>query len=66
MNVNLSELGKIVREMESDAKSKSNYNRAAADIVKQGVMDKAQAKTMGLGAISGPKVITPRPLGGIL
>ena len=43
---NLSEIGKIVREMHKDYTSAPNYNAAAAEIVKQGAADKLAARYM--------------------
>lgn len=46
MNIkpNLGEIGKIVREMNTKQTSLPNYNAAAAEIVKQGVTDKNNAR----------------------
>jgi hypothetical protein len=45
---NLSEIGKIVREMQADADAKhkaaNEFNQKGADIVKQGIEDKQRAK----------------------
>jgi hypothetical protein len=41
---NVSEIEKIVKEMTTDYKSAPNYNAAAAEIVKQGVIDRHNAK----------------------
>ena len=38
--VNLAEIGKIVREMQSNVKTNPAYNAQAAEIVRQGVEDK--------------------------
>lgn len=61
---NLSEIGKIVREMTTDSTQAPGYNAAAAEIVKQGVIDKAQARlgyqtvlTRPLDRISPPKTL---------
>jgi hypothetical protein len=46
MNIkpDLSEIGKIVRDMTTDYKAAPNYNAAAAEIVKQGTEDKLRAR----------------------
>jgi len=41
---NLPEIGKIVREMTTDYTTSPGYNAAAAEIVKQGVIDKKNAR----------------------
>ena len=41
---NLSEIGKIVKDMTTDYTTAPNYNAAAAAIVKQGVIDKTNAR----------------------
>ncbi len=40
----LSEIGKIVREMTTDITTSPGYNAAAAEIVRQGVVDKKNAR----------------------
>lgn len=61
---NLPEIGKIVRSMTTDYTTAPNYNAAAADIVKQGVIDKQNAQynyqtvlTKPLGRIVPPKTL---------
>ncbi len=44
MKPNLAEIGKIVREMQPNAKNTPGYNEAAAKIVQAGVADKLAAK----------------------
>lgn len=44
MKPNLSEIGKIVREMTAEPKVPANYNAAAAKIVQQGIENKNNAK----------------------
>jgi hypothetical protein len=63
-NPNISEIGKIVREMTKDVTSAPNYNAAAADIVKQGIIDKTNARlgyqtvlTKPLGRVTPPKTL---------
>jgi len=63
-NPNISEIGKIVREMTKDVTSAPNYNAAAAEIVKQGIIDKTNARlgyqtvlTKPLGRITPPKTL---------
>lgn len=43
-NVNTEEIGKIVRDMTTDVTKQPNYNAVAADIVRQGIVDKNNAK----------------------
>ncbi len=38
--VNTEELGKVIRDMQSDVTKQPNYNVMAADIVKQGINQK--------------------------
>ena len=64
INPNISEIGKIVRDMTKDVTSAPNYNAAAADIVKQGIVDKTNARlgyqtvlTKPLGRITPPKTL---------
>jgi selenophosphate synthase len=64
INPNISEIGKIVREMTKDVTSAPNYNAAAADIVKQGIVDKNNARlgyqtvlTKPLGRVTPPKTL---------
>jgi hypothetical protein len=64
INPNISEIGKIVREMTKDVTSAPNYNAAAAEIVKQGIIDKTNARlgyqtvlTKPLGRITPPKTL---------
>jgi hypothetical protein len=64
INPNISEIGKIVREMTKDVTSAPNYNAAAADIVKQGIVDKTNARlgyqtvlTKPLGRVTPPKTL---------
>lgn len=61
---NLPEIGKIVRDMTTDYKTAPNYNQAAADIVKQGIVDKTNARyayepilTRPLQKITPPKTL---------
>ena len=63
-NPNISEIGKIVREMTKDVTSAPNYNAAAAEIVKQGIIDKTNARlgyqtvlTKPLGRVTPPKTL---------
>ena len=44
MKPNISEIGKIVKDMTKDVTSAPNYNAAAAEIVKQGIVDKTNAR----------------------
>lgn len=60
--VNVNEIGNIVRGMTKDVTSAPNYNAAAAEIVKQGVVDKNNARmgyetvlTKPLGRVTPPK-----------
>lgn len=64
INPNISEIGKIVREMTKDVTSAPNYNAAAAEIVKQGIVDKTNARlgyqtvlTKPLGRVAPPKTL---------
>jgi hypothetical protein len=64
INPNISEIGKIVRDMTKDVTSAPNYNAAAAEIVKQGIVDKTNARlgyqtvlTKPLGRITPPKTL---------
>jgi hypothetical protein len=64
INPNISEIGKIVRDMTKDVTSAPNYNAAAADIVKQGIVDKTNARlgyqtvlTKPLGRVTPPKTL---------
>jgi len=64
INPNISEIGKIVREMTKDVTSAPNYNAAAAEIVKQGIVDKTNARlgyqtvlTKPLGRVTPPKTL---------
>lgn len=61
---NVGEIDKIVKEMTADYKAAPNYNAAAAEIVKQGIEDKANAKygyqtvlTKPLGKVTPPKTL---------
>ncbi len=62
MKPNISEIGKIVKDMTKDVTSAPNYNAAAAEIVKQGIVDKTNARmgyetvlTKPLGRVTPPK-----------
>ena len=62
MKPNISEIGKIVKDMTKDVTSAPNYNAAAAEIVKQGIIDKTNARmgyqtilTKPLGRVTPPK-----------
>ena len=62
MKPNISEIGKIVKDMTKDVTSAPNYNAAAAEIVKQGIVDKTTARmgyetilTKPLGRVTPPK-----------
>ena len=55
----LDEIGKIVREMTTDHTQNPNYNAAAAEIVRQGVVDKNNAKL-------GYQTVLTKPLGRVL
>lgn len=64
MKPNITEIGKIVRDMTKDVTSAPNYNAAAADIVKQGIVDKTNARmgyetvlTKPLGRVVPPKML---------
>lgn len=64
INPNISEIGKIVRDMTKDVTSAPNYNAAAAEIVKQGIVDKTNARlgyqtvlTKPLGRVTPPKTL---------
>jgi hypothetical protein len=64
INPNISEIGKIVRDMTKDVTTAPNYNAAAADIVKQGIVDKTNARlgyqtvlTKPLGRVTPPKTL---------
>lgn len=64
MKPNISEIGKIVKDMTKDVTSAPNYNAAAAEIVKQGIVDKTNARmgyqtilTKPLGRVTPPKTI---------
>jgi len=61
---NISEIGNIVRDMTKDITTAPNYNAAAADIVKQGIVDKTNARlgyqtvlTKPLGRVTPPKTL---------
>lgn len=43
-NINVNEIGKIVRDMTKDVTQQPNYNAVAASIVKQGIVDKNNAR----------------------
>ena len=62
MKPNISEIGKIVKDMTKDVTSAPNYNAAAAEIVKQGIVEKTNARmgyetvlTKPLGRVTPPK-----------
>ena len=64
MKPNISEIGKIVKDMTKDVTSAPNYNAAAAEIVKQGIVDKTKARmgyetvlTKPLGRVTPPKTL---------
>ena len=64
MKPNISEIGKIVKDMTKDVTSAPNYNAAAAEIVKQGIVDKTNARmgyqtilTKPLGRVTPPKML---------
>ena len=64
INPNISEIGNIFRDMTKDVTSAPNYNAAAADIVKQGIVDKTNARlgyqtvlTKPLGRVTPPKTL---------
>ena len=64
MKPNISEIGKIVKDMTKDVTSAPNYNAAAAEIVKQGIIDKTKARmgyetvlTKPLGRVTPPKML---------
>lgn len=64
MKPNISEIGKIVKDMTKDVTSAPNYNAAAAEIVKQGIVDKTKARmgyetilTKPLGRVAPPKML---------
>ena len=60
INPNISEIGKIVRDMTKDVTSAPNYNAAAADIVKQGIVDKTNARLGYQTVLTKPLVrVTP-------
>lgn len=64
MKPNISEIGKIVKDMTKDVTSAPNYNAAAAEIVKQGIVDKTNARmgyetvlTKPLARVTPPKML---------
>ena len=64
MKPNISEIGKIVKDMTKDVTSAPNYNAAAAEIVKQGIVEKTNARmgyetvlTKPLGRVTPPKML---------
>ena len=59
MKPNITEIGKIVREMTKNVTSAPNYNAAAAEIVKQGIVDKTNARM-------GYETVLTRPLGRVV
>jgi len=59
MKPNISEIGKIVKDMTKDVTSAPNYNAAAAEIVKQGIIDKTNARM-------GYQTILTKPLGRVI
>jgi hypothetical protein len=59
MKPNISEIGKIVKDMTKDVTSAPNYNAAAAEIVKQGIVDKTNARM-------GYQTILTKPLGRVI
>lgn len=64
MKPNISEIGKIVKDMTKDVTSAPNYNAAAAEIVKQGIVDKANARMGYQTVLTKPlgRVTPPKPL----
>lgn len=57
---NTFEIGKIIQSMTTDYKAAPNYNQAAADIVTQGIADKARAK-LGYEPVVAKPVTKPSP-----
>jgi hypothetical protein len=64
MKPNISEIGKIVKDMTKDVTSAPNYNAAAAEIVKQGIVDKTNARMGYETVLTKPlgRVTLPKPL----
>ena len=64
MKPNISEIGKIVKDMTKDVTSAPNYNAAAAEIVKQGIVDKTNARMGYQTVLTKPlgRVTPPKPL----